>query len=78
MKNLSYDKGADVNSRYNFGETPLIWAAQGGRKAVAELLIARGADINIKDNPGRTALWYAQDKGHSEIVELLRKHGAKE
>ena len=42
--------GADVNVQCDEeGEaTPLYWAAQGGHKKIAELLIEKGADVNLR------------------------------
>ena len=40
--------GVDVNVKNDFGFTPLLKAAQFGRREVAELLIAKGADVNAK------------------------------
>lgn len=45
-------KGADVNTRDEYGYAPLHFANKGG----AKLLIANGADINAKDLYGRTPL----------------------
>jgi ankyrin repeat protein len=44
--------GADVNAKFDDGQTPLHNAAQNGQKKVAELLIANGADVNAKDRGG--------------------------
>jgi ankyrin repeat protein len=37
--------GTDVDATENNGITPLGYAAQGGHKEIAELLMANGADI---------------------------------
>ena len=41
-------KGANVNARTEFGNTPLDSATYGGGSEAMELLIAHGADINAK------------------------------
>ena len=69
--------GADVNAKDNHGYTPLHWAADGGHKEVAELLIAKGADVNAKNKYGDTPLDGAIRKDSTELVDLLRKHGGK-
>ena len=58
--------------------TPLHWAAYGGQKAVAELLIERGANINLKDKLNLTPLDLAVRYGGEDVAELLRQHGAHE
>ena len=63
--------GADVNAMGR--GTPLHYAAYGGHKEVAELLIAEGADVNETNGSGETPLDYAK----TETANLLRKHGGK-
>jgi ankyrin repeat protein len=69
-------KGADVNVKSGFGQTPLHWACNEGRH-VAELLIAKGADVNAKDEEGFTPMDHAAIGGNKKIADLLRKHGGK-
>ena len=57
--------------------TPLHYAAFGGHKEIAELLIASDADMNVKDNWGRTPLDLAIQYNKPEISNLLRTHGGK-
>ena len=72
---------ADVRKKRSGGWTPLHYAAYGGHKEIAELLIANGADVNAKSESknglfkGRTPLDSAEYK--TEIADLLRKHGGK-
>ncbi|MDP6736975.1 MAG: ankyrin repeat domain-containing protein, partial [Nitrospinaceae bacterium] len=68
--------GVDVNVKNDFGFTPLLKAAQFGRREVAELLIAKGADVSVKDKFGRTPLHCAADEGQMEVAELLIAAGA--
>ena len=77
--------GADVNAEVGVGQTPLLLAALGGHKVIAELLIAKGADVNAKmewaevDSSEITAVQTPLDCAvdHPEIAALLRKHGGK-
>ena len=84
--------GTDVNAWDDLGWTPLIHAAEGGHKEVAELLIAAGADVNAKtkgsgmlvgDTPADTAIKYysqssqKEDAARKETADLLRQHGGK-
>jgi cytohesin len=43
----------------------LHYAAYGGHKEIAELLIAEGADVNAKDEDGVTPLHEAALWGHN-------------
>ena len=48
-----------VFSKDNHDKTPLHFAADGGHKDVAQLLLANGADANAKDKNGWTPLHWA-------------------
>ena len=69
--------GADVNAKDWMGWTPLHEAADGGHKAIVELLIAEGADVNAKAWGDATPLDSAIRHNHPEITNLLRKHSGK-
>jgi ankyrin repeat protein len=63
-------QGASVNTRTEFGETPLHLAQS---KEMAEFLLSKGADIHAKDNEfGMTPLFNAP----KEIFKLLISKGA--
>jgi cytohesin len=70
---LLLTKGAGVNSRGEYGYTPLHNART---KYVAELLLERGADIHAKTESGFTPLHTGADEGRKEIVVLLLARGA--
>ncbi len=65
-----------VYSRDNGGHTLLEWAADKGRKKLAEFLIAHNASVDAKDNDGYTPLISAADQGYKDIVELLLSNKA--
>ena len=65
--------GVDLNSKNNYGMTPLHEATRSGHKEIVKMLIAKGADINAKNDNGKTPLDWAK----VEIAVILRKHGAK-
>lgn len=72
-------KGANVNAKDVFHDTPLHLAARSHRTLeVAELLLAKGADVNAKNYWGATPLHVAVEEGHSDVAELLRQHGGHE
>ena len=73
---LLIEKGAKVNARNEYKETPLHAAAGEGYCDVGEVLISNGADVNAKDRQGDTPLSIAVDRKHEEFAKLLRKHGA--
>jgi ankyrin repeat protein len=69
------DAGADVNARFKFEQTALMYASQGSLFA-ARLLIERGADVNAIGNFGSNALFTAIGNMQNKIVELLIQNGA--
>jgi len=70
--------GVDVNVKGGvWGSTPLHYAAFGGHKEIAELLIAKDADVNARMKNGLTPLDNAIKRKHPETADLLRKHGGK-
>ena len=52
-------KGADVNAKDKYGETPLHSALKKAQSEMVQLLIAKGADVNAKDKYGATPLFEA-------------------
>lgn len=72
------DRGADVNARFRYNQTPLFKAAERGHVEVIKVLLERGADVNVKDSfYGATPLTWAVDKGHTEVVRALLAKGAQ-
>ena len=67
--------GADVNARFKFGVTALMYACQGSLSS-ARVLVALGADVNAIGNFGSNALFTAIGNNQDEIVELLIEKGA--
>lgn len=71
-------KGADVNAKFRYGQTPIFKAAERGNTEVVKVLLEKGADVNVRDTfYGATALTWAADKGHIEVVRALLDRGIK-
>ncbi|MGI9548881.1 MAG: ankyrin repeat domain-containing protein [Bdellovibrionales bacterium] len=67
-KTIQY--GVNLNQKYPYDRTPLMWAAFLGPIEVVELLIESGSDLSTQDNQGHTALDYAKDP---EIRSLIQQ-----
>ena len=71
---LLLQKGADVNKRDRYGNTPVHWAASGNSTEAIAILIEHGASINITndkgDKPIDTARRYERD-GAVRMLEQL-------
>ena len=70
------DFGKDVNSKNQFGATPLHFAAKQGHKNLAALLITEGADTNAAAYDKSTPLHSAVISGYKEVAEQLIANGA--
>ena len=46
---LLLEKGADIESKDNFGRTALTWAVRNGEEATVQVLLDKGAKVNAKD-----------------------------
>ena len=73
---LLLDKGTDVNTKDEIGETPLLMASQFGHSGVVGALLDNGADANLKNKSGYTALHYAAISGNYHVGKLLTDRGA--
>jgi hypothetical protein len=70
------DKGANVNAKTRYNQTPLFFACDRGNLEIAKLLIDRGADVNAKDNfYNATPLTWAMSKKNKDIIALLIEKG---
>lgn len=71
------DKGANVNAKGLYDQTPIFFAADRGYLEVTRLLVERGAKLDAKDSfYGMTPLVRAASKNRKEIVLLLLDKGA--
>ncbi|KAK8246888.1 ankyrin repeat protein, partial [Phyllosticta capitalensis] len=65
------DKGADINMKNNWGETPLYGAAARGYEESVRALLNGNADPTVKMTSGETALEIAKRKCRKEITKVL-------
>jgi ankyrin repeat protein len=72
------DNGFDINKRHpKTGETPLMYACEGKRADIVELLIARGANINSKNSVRNSALMLSVYNNNLLIAKMLLSAEAK-
>ena len=70
-------RGANVNSAEpDTGETPLMWAVEGGNPAKVSQLLTHHANVNTRDSLGETALMKAVSNGRADLVQTLMAAGA--
>jgi len=75
LRNMLLD-GADPDTRDEFGETALTWAAQLGHTPIVKDLLAAGADVDAWGSLfNATPLILASRGGFRGIVALLAVHG---
>jgi hypothetical protein len=68
-------EGVDVNSKDDWGRTPLWLAAETGHERVVQLLLAHeGVDVNSMDVWDQTPLSSAAENGYERVVQLLLAH----
>jgi ankyrin repeat protein len=72
-------KGASVNAKTRYDQTPLMFASEKGHLEIVKVLLEAGADVNVVDTfyKSFTALSAAARNGHAEIVKLLLEKGAR-
>jgi ankyrin repeat protein len=74
---LLLEKGAELEAKTTYGQTPLSRAAGNGHEAVVKLLLEKGAELETKDKNGWTPLSCAAKNGHEAVVKLLLEIGAE-
>lgn len=70
------EKGAHVDSRDDWLQTPLHSASNIGNSAAVRLLLLYNADVDARDKHGRTPLTLAAMEGHHSITSMLLAHSA--
>lgn len=76
VKALLEENPESVNTRNEYGTTPLFLATMRGKVEIMMLLINKGADVRAKNSNGFTALDTAVYSGNKQAVELLITNGA--
>jgi len=72
------DKGANLETKSRYGQTPLFFAARNGHEEVVQLLLQKGANPNVSDTFYKMSLLAAAaDKGYVGIVRALLAKGAQ-
>ena len=72
------DKGADVNTKTQYGATALAYACDKGHIEVVKLLLERGANVNVRDTfYGEVPLGWALQRENLGIIKLLLDKGAE-
>ena len=69
---LLVERGADVNAKDEYGETPLHKTARSGRRAAAGVLLAHGAELQRRNRKGQTAADVAEEAHMDPLARWLR------
>ena len=64
--------GAELDTRDDWQNTPLMYAARNGHPKVCAMLLALGADPSLKAEDGETALDKARQYNKPECAALLQ------
>ncbi len=70
------EKGANVNTKNEYGLTALHIAVVKGNLQIIKYLVEKGADVKAKNEDDKTVLNYAKDRNNLEIVKYLIEKGA--
>jgi ankyrin repeat protein len=70
-------KGADVNTRDEAGNTPLVLASLKGYASISRLLLDHGADADLQNKLGYDAHNIALIKRHRPVIEVLEEFDIK-
>lgn len=74
---LLLEKGADINGKTAYGDSPLIKAAERKNNEIVEFLLSEGADVNQPNDFGKTVFIAWSAFGDLEHVKLALSYGAK-
>jgi len=75
--NLLLKYGANINSKDEEGNTPIIKAAEFNNNDMVKFLIKNDADINLKNDEGEIALIQAVENDNVDMVKILLEEDLK-
>jgi ankyrin repeat protein len=71
------EKGAALEAKSRYGQTPLFFAARGGHEELVKFLLSKGAQTKVNDTFYKMSLLAAAaDKGYTGIVKALLDAGS--
>jgi len=82
LLDVCIEKGFNVNDKWSWGRTPLVYSCWHGAWDNVPVFLAAGADPNIPDEYGKTPLLHSLSpekdthKSNGDIALLLVQHGA--
>lgn len=76
LKN-ALDKGADVNTKNQNGQSLLLIAVVGKQTEMAKVLVNYKADVNLQDSQKDSPFLYAGASGQTALVKLFLQNGAR-
>ena len=68
------EKGADINARSGYNDTPLMYAVWGKNRECVEFLLSEGADASVVSE-GQTAYEMAIERADGESMKIFEKYG---
>jgi Ankyrin repeats (3 copies) len=73
----SIEKGAAIETKTSYGQTPLYLAAMSGHQDVVDFLLAKGANVNVSDTFYKAPMlaFVLQRKHYGIAKELIAKGG---
>lgn len=71
------DRGVDINSKDNLGNSPLVIAIRHDDAALTRLLLKHKADYNLKNNRKVSAIQLAQTRADPGVLKAFRDQGIK-
>ena len=76
MVKFLLEKGINVNTEDEGGNTALHFASLNGKKDIVKILLENKANPNATNNKSQKPIEYSNSKGFNEITELLLSFGS--